>query len=356
MVYSVAMRAYLSGSEPAAWLPYGVLAIILAGLVVLVAALLRRTRPRAWVAVQRRSATVPRAAVVINPVRVPDTDGYRDRIGTTMRAAGWREPLWLVTTSDDTGKGMAAEAVRAGVDVVFVCGGDGTVRSCAAGLVGTGVPLALLPAGTGNLLARNLRLPMDLDGALTVGMHGTDHLIDVGVIDGEPFTVMAGIGFDAAIMADAPEALKRRVGWPAYIVSGLRHMRDRRMHVTLRLDGGPPLRRRARMVVVGNVGALQAGVQLLPDAQPDDGILDVVVLAPKGIVDWVRVLARVLRRRTGVDHRIEHFQVRSIEIETDRPEERELDGDLIEKGTSLSVRIEPKALLVRLPIGWRSGP
>jgi YegS/Rv2252/BmrU family lipid kinase len=350
------MTTYLSGPEPAGWLLYGVLAIMLAGLVVLASALVRRTRPRIRVVPQRRSATVPRAAVVINPVRVADTDAYRSRISATMRAAGWSEPLWLVTTSDDTGRGMAADAVRAGVDVVFVCGGDGTLRSCAAGLVGTGVPLALLPAGTGNLLARNLRLPMDLDEALLVGMHGTDHLIDVGIVGDAPFTVMAGIGFDAAMMADAPERLKRQVGWPAYVVSGLRHIRDRRMQVTLRLDGGPPLRRRARMVVVGNVGALQAGVQLLPDAQPDDGILDVVVLAPNGLVDWIRVSARVLRRRTGVDHRIEHFQVRSIDIETDRPEPRELDGDLIEEGTSLSVRIEPKALLIRLPAGWRSGP
>jgi YegS/Rv2252/BmrU family lipid kinase len=347
------MTALLSGNEHGPLL-YGALAAVV--LVVLGLAALGRTRPRMRVIPVRRPAHLPRAAVVINPTRVANTDGHRARITAAMQVAGWAEPLWLVTTVDDKGSGMAAEAVRAGVDVVFVCGGDGTVRACVAGMVRTGVPLALLPSGTGNLLARNLRLPMDLDQALQVGMFGTDHLIDVGMIGNEPFTVMAGIGFDAAIMADAPERLKRKVGWPAYIVSGLRHIRDRRMHVTLRLDDGEPMRRRARMVVVGNVGALQGGVQLLPDARPDDGILDVVVLAPKGLLDWLRVVARVLRRRTGVDERIEHFQARSVEIETDRPEPRELDGDLVDAGTSLSAHIEPHALLVRLPRSRGRGP
>jgi YegS/Rv2252/BmrU family lipid kinase len=346
------MTRLLSAHSHAVLVLSGALGLVLIGLLLAFLARLPEARPRIRVVPLRPPAYVPRAAVVINPTRVADMTAYRRRISATMHAAGWAEPLWLVTTADDTGLGMAREAVRAQVEVVFVCGGDGTVRAAVAGLMRSGVPLALLPAGTGNLLVRNLRLPMDLDEAVHTGLVGTDHAIDVGMVGDEPFTVMAGIGFDAAIMADAPEKLKRQVGWPAYIVSGLRHLRDRRMHVTLRLDSGEPFRRRARAVVVGNVGALQAGVQLLPDARPDDGILDVVVLAPKGLVDWARVAARVLRRRTGVDHRIEHFQARQIEIEADRSEPRELDGDLVADGTGLSARLEPRALLVRVPVTW----
>jgi YegS/Rv2252/BmrU family lipid kinase len=332
-----------------AMLVYGGLAVGLAGLVMAGLAALPQARHRVRIVPSLRTTAVRRAAVVINPIRVADTEAYRARIAAAMRDAGWAEPMWLPTTAEDPGRGMSAQAVEAGVDVVFVCGGDGTVRGCVSELMHTGIPMALLPAGTGNLLVRNLRLPMDLDQAVLVGLHGTDRAIDVGMVEDQPFTVMAGIGFDAAIMADAPARLKQQVGWPAYIVSGLRHIRDRRMHVTLRLDGGPPLRRRARTVVLGNVGALQGGLHLLPDALPDDGILDVVVLAPKGLVDWVRVAGRVLRRRTGVDQRIEHFRVQQIEISSDRPEPRELDGDLIAPGTSLTARIEHRALLVRMP-------
>jgi YegS/Rv2252/BmrU family lipid kinase len=348
VVYSGAMSSILSGLANAPTLLLAALAAAVVVLVVLVWWLAPADRPRIRV-IPLRPTAAPRAAVIINPVRVDDTVAYRQRVGAIMRASGWADPLWLLTSADDTGLGMAREAVRAKVDVVFVAGGDGTTRACVAGLLHTGVPLALLPAGTGNLLARNLRLPMDLDEAVRVGLSGDDQKIDVGMVGEQPFTVMAGIGFDAVVMADAPERLKRQVGWPAYIVSGLRHLRDRRMYVTLRLDGGPPRRRRARMVVVGNVGSLQAGVQLLPDALPDDGILDVVVLAPKGIMDWARVGARLVTRRHGRDRHIEHHRVRRIDIEADRPEPRELDGDLIEPGTSLSVRIEPAALLVRVP-------
>lgn len=343
------MTHALTGYGYPAVLLYGVLVVVLTGLILVVLALIPPAPQRIRVVPLRGPGPVRRAAVVINPIRVADTEAYRARITAAMRAAGWADPLWLPTRAEDTGLGMAHEAVEAGVEVVFVCGGDGTTRACVAGLMHTGVPMALLPAGTGNLLARNLRLPMDPDQALLVGLHGVNAAIDVGMAEDLPFTVMAGIGFDAAIMADAPERLKQRVGWPAYIVSGLRHLRDRRMHVTLRMDGGPPLRRRARTVVVGNVGALQAGVHLLPEARPDDGILDVVVLAPKGLLDWVRVAGRVLRRRTGVDQRLEHFRVHRIEVEADRPEPRELDGDLIADGTTLSIRVEPRSLLVRLP-------
>jgi diacylglycerol kinase (ATP) len=301
----------------------------------------------------------PRAAVVVNPTKVVDVVSLRTKVTGWMTAKGWDAPLWLETTTEDTGRRVTLRAIDDGVDLVFACGGDGTVMAVISGLAGSGVPLGVLPAGTGNLLVRNLGLPDDLETAVLTGLAGDDRPVDVGRVDAEDlpegfrFAVMAGMGFDAALVADAPEGLKRALGWPAYVVSGLRHLPDRSMRVTLRLDGDAPMRRRARAVVVGNVGRLQAGLLLLPDARPDDGVLDVVLIAPGGPTGWLRVAGRVLlRRKHGIGrHRrtVEHFTACLVEIETDRPQPRQLDGDPIGAGTTLRLAMEHHALIVRVP-------
>ena len=238
-----------------------------------------------------------RAAIIVNPAKA-DVSDLREPVDKTLAAAGWSTPVWLETTPEDPGHGMAEAAVAAGVQLVVICGGDGTIMACLGALSGTDVPVALLPLGTGNLLARNLGVPIELDDALAVAVDGEDRRIDLGRVGDQPFAVMAGIGFDAAMMADASEGMKQLAGWPAYVVSGLRHLRDPVMRVQLRIDGGPPLRRSARTVLVGNVGRLQGGLELLPDAAADDGLLDVVVVAPRTLRDWIRLAWRIVSPRS----------------------------------------------------------
>jgi diacylglycerol kinase family enzyme len=210
--------------------------------------------------------------------------------------------------------------------------------------------MAIVPFGTGNLLARNLGLPLDDEtAALRIGLHGATRQIDVGAIEGKRFVVMAGLGFDAAIMRDAPERLKKTVGWPAYFVSGIKHMRGRRISVTITIDDGEPIERHVRTVLVGNVGRLQGGLLLLPNARADDGVLDVAVLAPRNAMDWARLLRRVVRRKDVPDRRMERFRGRHIVIEASRPQPRQLDGDLIEDGQTMDIQIEAGALAVRVP-------
>lgn len=291
-----------------------------------------------------------RAAVVYNPLKVPDLPEMTARVETFMARTGWAEPLWLETTADDPGGGMCRQAVDEGCDVVFVCGGDGTVMAAVTALAGTDTPLAVLPAGTGNLLARNLDLPLnDEEASLRIGVSGRTTRIDVGVCEDRKFAVMAGLGFDAAIMRDAPEGLKKAVGWPAYVVSAGKHLRGRGIRVSITVDGGEPMHRRVRSVVVGNVGKLQAGIPLLPDARADDGYLDVVVIAPRNVVDWARVTGRVLRRTDVPDRKMERFRARHVLIETTRPEPRQLDGDVISDSDRMEISLEPKALPVRVP-------
>jgi diacylglycerol kinase family enzyme len=293
---------------------------------------------------------VKRAAVVYNPLKVPDLPGLTGRVERFMSERGWSGPLWLETTADDPGIGMCERAIHDGCDVVFVCGGDGTVMAAATAMAGCEVPLAVLPAGTGNLLARNLDLPIDdEDQALRIGIEGRTLDLDVGAIEDRKFAVMAGLGFDAAMMRDAPEGLKNAVGWPAYGVSAAKHLRGRGIALTVTVDDGEPVARRVRTVIVGNVGRLQGGVPLLPDAKPDDGLLDVVLIAPRHIVDWLRVAGRVLRRADVPDRRMERFRGRHIVVEALRSQPRQLDGDVIEPGRSMDIRIEAGALKVRVP-------
>ncbi len=287
--------------------------------------------------------------MVVNPVHLDDPEKFRALVGSAMAEHGWSEPMWLETTPEDPGEGQARAAVQAGADLVMACGGDGTVTAAAAGLAATGVPLAVIPLGTGNLLARNLGLPVDLGDALTAALTGGNRQLDAGVANGSLFLTMAGLGLDAKMLDGASETVKKRFGWSAYVVSALRHLRDRPMRVSLRTDSGPPLRRRASGVIVGNVGALQGGLQLLPDAQPDDGLLDVVVLTARGWADWLAVAAHVLRRRSGPTAQVLRRTCRELRIDTDRGHLWELDGEVMGSTRQLVVTIRPGVLLVRVP-------
>ena len=138
-----------------------------------------------------------RTAVVYNPVRVADIDERREVVERALAEAGWPAPVWWETTAEDPGAGQARQAVEAGAEVVFACGGDGTVRSCIDGLAGGPAARAVLPAGTGNLLATNLGLPQDAEAGVQVVLDAGRRRIDVGEVDGTAFAVMAGMGFDA---------------------------------------------------------------------------------------------------------------------------------------------------------------
>lgn len=293
-------------------------------------------------------------AVILNPIRVADADAFKTRVGLAARAAGWDEPLWFETTIDDAGASMARAAVAAGADVVMVAGGDGTVRVVCAEMAGTGIPVGVVPIGTGNLLARNLAIPLGQDEALDTVLRGQDRAIDVVAIEGDHldrtrFVVMAGLGLDAAIMDGAPVALKARLGWTAYVVAGARHLRYPAVRVDISVDGGEPVRRRARTVVIGNVGSLQAGIPLLPDALIDDGLLDVVVIAPRRLFGWIPLALRIFSRGKRVDERLDRYTGKSVLITTPIPTPRQLDGDTVGPGKELRAQIEPGLLLVRVP-------
>jgi diacylglycerol kinase family enzyme len=289
-----------------------------------------------------------RSAVVVNPAKQTDLDGLRRTVTEALAAVGWPEPLWYATTVDDPGRGQTREAIEAGAQVVLVCGGDGTILSCVASLVDTDVAMAVLPCGTGNLLAANLGLSTELAAGIQVALEQGRRQIDVGAFEDRYFTVMAGMGFDAQMLDATSETTKARIGWPAYVMGALRHLRDRPMRVSIRIDGRPPVRRRARSVLVANVGRLQGGVRLLAEAEPDDGLLDVAVLTPRTLGHWASLGWAVVRRRRRVPG-MEVFRGRRVQITSNRAQPRELDGDVIEPGRALHVEVKPKSLWLCVP-------
>jgi len=300
------------------------------------------------------------AAIIVNPTKIDNLDDVRAQVTEGCLSAGWAQPLWVETTAQDPGTSQARQAVIDGATLVCPLGGDGTVRAVAAALVGTETPIGLLPGGTANLLARNLNLPTDsLDDALKVALTGQNKRIDVGRLtvnqSGEHerpeehiFLIMAGVGFDAAIMADAPERLKKTVGPLAYTISGAKNLRGPQFKVRVKIDDEVEFSRRTRSVVIGNCGKITGGLVLMPRAEVDDGWLDAVILSPVGLVGWAAVAGRVISQRRKGHERVDHHRLRSVAIRCDHPEAVQVDGDLVGQARALSATVDPLALVVRV--------
>ncbi|MDQ2836607.1 MAG: diacylglycerol kinase [Actinomycetota bacterium] len=286
-------------------------------------------------------------AVVANPVKVADLAALEAAVAEHLAGAQVR---WWQTTEDDPGAGQARAAVAAGAELVLVCGGDGTVASCAGVLAGTGVAMAIVPSGTGNLLARNLDIPLPLDKSLAIAFGTSERRLDVLDAGDQQFMVMAGLGFDAALIRDTDESLKAKLGWLAYLGGLVRAIRGRRRtEYSIAMDDRPAVRKRGVGVLVANVGKLQGGITLLPAAEPDDGQLDVIVLAPRTVVDWPVLVGRILRRRPAAGKQADTMVGNRVRITTEVALPVEFDGDFCGERAELSVGVLPGALILRCP-------
>lgn len=297
-----------------------------------------------------------RAAVVYNPTKVLDLALFRRRVEHALRQDGWEPPLWFETTRDDPGRRMAQDAVAQGAALVLVAGGDGTVRAACAALVGSGVPVGLVPAGTGNLLCRNLGIPLDEDVAIDVALHGVPAPVDMVTCTTDAgsgsFAVMSGIGLDAQIMSGTRPELKRALKGGAYVVAAAQQVHTTPFRVRVTLDDQELPEQSAVMVLVGNVGRLQGGIPIFPSASPTDGLLDVLIASADGLLDWARVAAR-MRHRSAV-RGLARAQGRRVQIVTDGPIAFQLDGDTEGVTTHVAAEVAPGALLVMLPLRERS--
>ena len=391
----------------------------------------------------------PLACVIINPSKRRATTAVQGVLERELREAGYAGPVWLETSMSETGTMQARLALAAGARLVVAAGGDGTVRSVAAGVAGTEARMGIIPLGTANLAARNLGVPVgNPRAAARVAAHGVDLPADLAWVRTEAWTaldvgpgrtesaettgaadtlsgatatnapfpeglppstdptdavdtttsprlsaeaaravrtiqratrkprqwarptlgdehacmVVAGIGFDAGLVASTRPALKARVGWGAYALAAMENLGSPRMDLVLSLLDETGQRRmerlRARNLLVANGGRLPAGITLLPEARTDDGLLDIAAIdTVAGLAGWSslarqvlppyaarysepsRSLGRVVLRRGG-----------EVAVQLSAPALVEVDGDLLAPTQGMRVRIDPGALLIRRPV------
>ena len=299
-----------------------------------------------------------RVAVVINPVKA-EADAARDAIVIACRKGGFPDPVFFETEADDPGFSMTRRAMEKGFDLVLAAGGDGTVRSVAEVLTGHDTPLGLLPLGTGNLLARNLGADLgDPHRNVDIALFGEERAIDMatfrteladGSVQDHAFCVMGGAGFDAQIMTDTKDELKRLVGWVAYGEAGVRHLFAAPRWARFRIDDGEWQSRRVRSVMAANCGILTAGMVLVPQAKINDGVLDIVVMSPRSTLEWALMAAKVVFRQRRDLPVIEFFAGKKVRVEFHEPIESQVDGDGTGLITAFESQILPGVLSVRVP-------
>jgi YegS/Rv2252/BmrU family lipid kinase len=248
--------------------------------------------------------------------------------------------------------GHAGEVAReraGSYDAVFTLGGDGTVMEVVGALAHSGVPVGVLPGGTGNLIARVLGIPLDVGAAVTSLVKGDEARIDLGAIDGRRFAFAAGVGVDATMVQTTTPVLKGRFGVLAYFWTGARAaLRQERFKVTATVDGVVHSRE-ATMVMVANFGAVFRDlITLGPGIRQDDGLLDLCVFSPMGFADSLRITWRLLRRNFRTDPCMLYTAGRHLRIETDPPRPVQADGDLVGM-TPFDVVVEPLAARVLVP-------
>lgn len=389
-----------------------------------------------------KAAPEPRKVwIIANPTKPTDFDQFKSQVDSICTAMTGHPAAWLETSVEDPGTGLAIEAIKHHPLAVLAAGGDGTVRAVAAGLAHSGCPMGILPAGTGNLMARNLGLPLTLEGALEVALSGDDRTIDIawlhaervvvpsdlpaeggllraanaeqvrslpaGLAEPRPdefaYMVIAGVGFDGETMANTSAKLKKKVGWSAYVFSGMKSLTIERMRATVTVyypPGGIASRKvkkrfspiprnvakairasqtigdhssptqavhteenwqmsvlRARTILLANVGDLPF-VRLAPDAVVDDGMLDVVAIDAKGgLAGWLSVAAKLFSMGVGLPlgnskrglGNVAFKQTHKVRVDINRAYPIQVDGDPIGTARTVVARTDPGALIMRVP-------
>ena len=273
-------------------------------------------------------------------------DGGLDELRRRVTGAGVDKLHWYEVPKSKKAPAKVRKALAKKPDVLIVWGGDGMVQRAIDVAAGTDVPLAIIPAGTGNLLATNLGVPATIAGAVEAAFHGERRRIDLGKVNGEHFAVMAGIGFDGAMIRDADRNLKDRLGKLAYVWTGIRHVRGEAPRAKVRIDGRKWFDDEASCVLVGNVGTITGGIHAFDDARPDDGWLDVGVATAQGALQWARALGTMAVGRSDRSPFVRMTRARTVEVKLASELEYELDGGARKPARHLVVEVVPAAVTI----------
>jgi YegS/Rv2252/BmrU family lipid kinase len=262
---------------------------------------------------------------------------------------GFPDPLWYEVPKSSAAPKYARRAMADGADVLFVWGGDGTVQQCIDALADTKAVIAILPAGTANLLAANLLVPNDLEAAIQVGLHGARRALDTGTLNGEHFAVMAGAGFDALMIKEADGGLKDRIGRAAYLWTGARNLNARQVKATISVDGRRFFKGALSCVLIANVAKVVGGIEAFPGASPHDGLLDLGVVTAKNTTQWARTLGRVALGKSDESPFVQTTAGTSFRIQFNRRFPYELDGGARPPTKKLKIKIHPSSIRICVP-------
>jgi diacylglycerol kinase (ATP) len=275
--------------------------------------------------------------------------GGLTELRSVLTDAGVDAPSWYEVPKSKYAPKCVARALDDGADLLFVWGGDGMVQRCIDAVGEAPVTLAVLPAGTGNLLAHNLGIPIDLAAAVDVGLRGARRTIDVGRVNGERFAVMAGTGLDALMIRDANRNLKERFGRAAYVWTGAKHLRLEPFRARIDVDGTRWFDGNTGCVLVGNVGKVLGGVEVFDDVSPEDGLLELGVVTANGVAQWTRALVRTALESADRSKFVRTTKAKKIRIKLDRKVPYELDGGDEKPVDRLKIRVEPAAVTICVP-------
>jgi diacylglycerol kinase (ATP) len=315
---------------------------------------------------------VSATAVIFNPNRV-DPVRLAKAVDSALAAAAMPAPHYFETSAQEPGGSQAAQAIALGCSLILVAGGDGTVRHVAQVVANSQTPIGIIPVGTGNVLARNLAIPLgNMRKAAEKALQGKTHQIDLGratltrtdgTADSHVFAVMAGLGLDAQIIMNTDAELKKKIGWVTYIDGGIRSLPVRFEKMLVTVAGRSPKMFKIHSLLIGNCGFLPGNISLMPDAQLDDGLLDVATVGPRKLWNWIDFFNRVtwvnflrgkligaaeLADYTANVKTLTNLTGDQILVEPQHAVDAQLDGDGFGKVTSANFEVLPKALKIRL--------
>jgi diacylglycerol kinase family enzyme len=266
-----------------------------------------------------------------------------------LLAEGFPDPLWFEVAKSRQAPDCAREAISKGADVLFVWGGDGTVQACIDALAGTSAVIAILPAGTANLLAVNMEIPTEIPDAVRIGLHGARRKLDTGTVNGEHFTVMAGAGFDALMIREADGGMKDRIGRAAYLWTGAKSLNARPVKAKIDLEGRRFYSGKVSCVLIGNVSKVLGGIEAFSGSRPDDGLLELGVVTAKSRLQWTRTLSRVALGKVEKSPFVETARGTSMIVRFNRKLPYELDGGVRPATKRLRIKVHHESITICMP-------
>jgi YegS/Rv2252/BmrU family lipid kinase len=290
---------------------------------------------------------VTRVAVIAH--RGKTLGGGLPELRRVLGERGVTDVFWREVGKSRFAPAEVKKALSRDADLIFIWGGDGMVQRCVDVMAGSDATVAIVPAGTANLLATNLGIPKDIEQAVEIGLSGHSRRIDVGRINGERFAVMAGAGLDARMIGDADGGLKDRFGRLAYVWTGAKHLREKPFRAKIKVDGARWYDGEASCILLGNVGKLFGGVEAFEDAHPDDGVLELGVVSADGVREWAGTVARAVVGTAAKSPHAFTTKVHSVRIKLDRKVLYEIDGGDRKKVRTLRVEVEPAAVQICVP-------